>query len=831
MKAPIEDARFTPDEVTLRDNLYDAKESYLDIKESLTESLIETNPELGKASNDVTLMRELEAIPEFQQARLAMENAQRILDEHLGAKPGSVESSVAQVLTEQPKVPESRKIGDTLNDVLTIAKETIKGERGELGNRELSPEAKASWERLKQDAQRLGRSIEDHLKALKFPDRVIMEMTGKVPSAGGTIVKSQADIQKAIDPNNLNADKSYVHTTKTGEKVLVEYPKVDIQTATDLYRTPEVGRGILTNTIYFFDKLGGPWKQLYDNYNAAKTQELRNVKAAEKEIVRLRKQYSNQELRDAYIYSVARRVGGIERLKASGIEVPEMVTKKVADLSHSFDPIFASLFDRLNEMRVRNGLKPVEKVKNYITFFGDVNKISEKLGADAWVMPDLMQAINERVADTSFDFAKKTDRKGAGIDAEMDILKAYHKYVKTAERHINIQPIVSKGKTYLQDWKFDTRTGAPTDGVWSVERTAPKTAEALSQWLNTIGRGSKERLILSKEHASLLGKAQRNLSGAYVGANINTILSQASSLMMLPVAIGIQNVPRGLGILKPKNFELASKLSNVLDMRSFRSEINNYAENVAEMGRTEGTLKAIREGVMVPAGLLDQSMATFSWWASYKTALSSGLTKEKAARFADDVTVKTQGSGDIGHVAPIQTSVEGSALTMLQTYKIAFGNFLYHEILANPKISKVEVIKRSAVAFGSMMAMNMAYNALGLKSPNPEPEWDYKKFTEAGFSTPASVGLAATKFAGETLLGNQGNAGYKSPILDIGGQLLKVPTSPETLPSTLANAATAGVGVATGLPTMALKRLATKEGTARFFTSQPEEREGKITPF
>ena len=150
VKAPVEDARFNADEVTLRDNLYDAKESYLDLKESLTESLIEANPELGKASNDATLMKELEAIPEFQQARLSMENAQRLLDEHLGAKPGSVESSVAQVLVEQPKVVEGRKLGDTVKDVLTIAKETIKGERGELGNKALSPEAKASWERLNQ---------------------------------------------------------------------------------------------------------------------------------------------------------------------------------------------------------------------------------------------------------------------------------------------------------------------------------------------------------------------------------------------------------------------------------------------------------------------------------------------------------------------------------------------------------------------------------------------------------------------------------------------------------------------------------------------------------
>ena len=387
------------------------------------------------------------------------------------------------------------------------------------------------------------------------------------------------------------------------------------------------------------------------------------------------------------------------------------------------------------------------------------------------------------------------------------------------------------GKTYLQDWKFDTRTGAPTTGIWSVEKTAPKAAAGIGEWLNTIGKGSKERLIVSRETAQRIGRAQQNLSGAYVGGNINTFLSQPSSLVLLPAAIGIQNVPRGLGILKPHNMEIAKNLSNVLDIRSFRSELANYAENIVERGKVDGTLKAIRDTVTTPMGLLDQATAAYVWWASYKAGLSRGLPKEKAAIFADDVTTKTQGSGDIGHVSKLQTSVEGSALMMLQTYKVAFGNFLYHEILKNPDKSVASVVNKSVVTFGSLAAINMIYNSLGLKAPTPEPEWKYAESREAGFSELESASLASVDFLKQTLLGGGDRAGFQSPMLSFPAQLLATPATPEGVQSALINTGALATGIATGLPTMAAKRLLTKEGASRLVTLQPESREGKASPF
>lgn len=830
VKVPEADSRFAPQEVSLRDNLFDKTDSYEELRDSLKESLIESNPELAKPERLPELLKELERVPEYQKARLDMEQAQSLLDQHLGVKPGTPEAVIAEVVTKQPLAPESRTFSSVVEDVKTLAKDVISGERGEIGKREMSPEAKASLDRLKRDAERLGRNLSDHLKELKFPEETIKELTGKMPSAGGTRVKSTEDIKRVIDPDNLNADKSYVHTMKNGDKVVVDFTKVSVAKATEIYNTPNVGKSFITNPVYMFQKLGGPWKELYDNYNAARTQEVRNIKAVEAEIVKMRKDYSLEETKQAYVYAVAKRAGGVEWLQNSGIPVPEMVPKRVAELANSLEPKFKDYLDRLNEMRVKNGLKPVEGVKNYITFFSDIRKLGDKLGTDVWVAPDLMGVLKENLQDTSFKFAKSAGKAGK-LDIDMDIVQAYHRYAKIAEHHINIQPIVSLGRTYLQDWKFDTRTGAPTTGFWSVEKTAPKAAAGIGEWLNAIGKGSKERLIVSMETAQRIGRAQQNLSGAYVGGNINTFLSQPSSLVLLPAAIGIQNVPRGLGILKPHNMEIAKNLSNVLDIRSFRSELANYAENIVERGKVDGTLKAIRDTVTTPMGLLDQATAAYVWWASYKTGLSRGLLKEKAAIFADDVTTKTQGSGDIGHVSKLQTSVEGSALMMLQTYKVAFGNFLYHEILKNPDKSVASVVNKSVVTFGSLAAINMIYNSLGLKAPTPEPEWKYAESREAGFSELESAGLASVDFLKQTLLGGGDRSGFQSPMLSFPAQLLATPATPEGVQSALINTGALATGIATGLPTMAAKRLLTKEGAARLVTLQPENREGKASPF
>lgn len=801
------DSRFGGNEVKLRDTLAEHEEALFDAKDSVKERILAENPEWANPENAPRLMEAVNNDPAVVEHSSQAQAARMALDEHLGVKPGSPESEVAALLAKQPVVPEGRGLAPILGDIKTLALDPLFGERGAVGEVKLSPKAEAAYERLKADAEKLGRSIEDHLKALDMPDEVIRNLTGKAPSMGGR--KVDEEFIKNIDPDNVNAEKGVIHTTKAGEKVWIAAPKVSVQELNGAFNTRDMKRGVssmLKTPVYGFEYLGGVWQDLFHNYNKANTAKIRNIKAMEDYLGEFKKDLTHKQDQLVYQIAVARRGGGIERLTKSGVEIPKEVPKRLMDKAVELESHYKGLFDRLNEMRVNNGMKPVEGVKNYITFFGDSTLASEAAGFDVWGSPDMFEMVNKAINDTSFRFAKKATR--GNIDPDMTATQALRIYNRTAEHHINIQPVVSKAKALLGGWSIDPQTGAKiVGGGWRVEQTAPGAAAFLNNWVKTISRGRRAPAFdfISQDMARKMGEYQSNLSGSMVAGNVNTVATQFSSLATVPAMVGATGVVKGLGIMNPRNMKIAESLSKVLDARSLDAEIKGLSARMDAEGPVKGGLRYAKDKLMIPASLLDHGMSYYTWWAGFKEAQGKGMSLEKAARRADEVVLKTQGSGDIGHIAPIQTTTEGAFVTMLSTYKIAFGNFVWHEMLKNPDRPTFAKLKTAIITGATMTALNEVYKAMGMATPGPDPVRAYNDARDKGFDPFLSGAEAAKHFIGETVAGSQ-ERGISLPATSVVNSLIMASGGPEALPGEALNAAGVVAG-AMGVPGItAIKR-------------------------
>ncbi|MFA5132931.1 MAG: hypothetical protein WC444_06420 [Candidatus Paceibacterota bacterium] len=428
---------------------------------------------------------------------------------------------------------------------------------------------------------------------------------------------------------------------------------------------------------------------------------------------------------------------GLERLKAMGItEVP-----KLSDSEMQVYKLMREKLDefylRLNAARVASGHAPFPKVENYFTFMHDFSKL-ENLGMNP--MTQGLDTLERFIHPTATPFKYAKHRGKELLPLELDAFTIMEKYLPQAVKHIHMSPRIAKIRE-LSGIFQDAATG----DKWQLSQTHPNFYKYVNDWLTYQTGIQQGTVLLHGNVARAIMALNRNMTFALLSYNLRTMLIQFSALRNTIPEIGVKHTFQGVrdlieSIGNRRLWREPFGRSNVLLGRAYDVSMQQ-AFDAIRGGRIGQTKQVIGKAGMKPIQWLDIATAWTTWRGAYRKGMADGLSKSKAANYADDVVVKTQASGAPSDIAKIQRSQEGRMLTLLQTFVINDWNFFIRDVLGmgNPRINSKERFEKLGKYIVSTTLINMLYeDFMGMNSPFPTPLRAAAEALEEGESLPSA---------------------------------------------------------------------------------------------
>ena len=318
------------------------------------------------------------------------------------------------------------------------------------------------------------------------------------------------------------------------------------------------------------------------------------------------------------------------------------------------------------------------------------------------------------------------------------------RYLTNGFKYINLTPAISNLQNLMGTYtikpgeSFKSGDGRVYSGAYDFGNENPVVHDYIKNWIAMISHGRKAGDI-----ALAFSPWLRRIASSYIALNPTTLLNQPAAWANVVTIVGPKHMSVGIAkafreaykdaddgmfqltfknlvhLRDEKILRGARRKSVVLPTRSFTAEENKFtSENPSKFFRPADTV-ADWGGNLI--GMVDEYTAIAAWEAfaekyqyDYKRKNGSlvGMKEQDLADYADDWTLRTQASGAIEDLAPIQYHTVGRAFTMLQTYAINLGGFVVQDVLELHK-GKQSLLKKTVMRRAlALLLVNETFGAL-----------------------------------------------------------------------------------------------------------------------
>ena len=649
------------------------------------------------------------------------------------------------------------KVGDLIDTIMApLRNETgsIRVPFGEKFQQKLNPELRDSIRELGKKAEADGKSMKDYLIS-RGVDSSTIRATLKLHQ----MAKEERPMKAGLEtPKALNGDFEFFKL-KDGEqqvnlgKDANQKIKVSSSDAEVIMSSPQ-GRKGLTNFFkpseFMFDRYP-KLRNLLDQSREIEATITNELKTEAKHVEGIEKIYPKKKLREeAGAWWMKQQAFGNDALKKMGIKAKDFV--EYEGLKTELQPLFKDLFDRINEQRVKLGKRKIAETKDYLTFFEresfftDAKNLIKGKATDVErtnLILDDLATINQRQAAPIKDSVAfhHLGRRGLdkGIKLDLDPLSIYSRYLNESLRHIHMSPLNAFVKELLTSKLLDVETGKSV----RFKNVNPSAAAEIGSWNNKLA--GLPNLQLPRTFERLAQRGMNNLTTAQLFGNLRTAVVQSVALFPTAVKFGYTNTAKGIADMAIKRSNAPIKESTSLQNAVMDAAVNDMARVIAgtKMQKIESGAKNLAAKPMVWIDYLAREATFRTAWNNLEGKVKRGeMTKREAIRIADSEVVRTQGSGAVTELSPIQRNVIGKMATLWQTFTINHINFIAKDVLgindpkANPKQTATRVIRY----VGGMLAINALFEHVGgIQSPMPAPVQTLVRGLNEGDRTSAVV--------------------------------------------------------------------------------------------
>jgi len=675
-------------------------------------------------------------------------------------------------------------IGDSLkrlNDIL--------GEKGNISLEVLPADKVKSIKRLRDKARKSGKSLVDYLvdKGMTLVDaESISNLANQIKDPireGKTSIKdyqSSATVESLSTGRILNGKKKRaVKVTRGGVEYTVKPLDVYEGWVRAMLKSNQPGKKLLGKlgeafdpSAHVWDEIGGDFRELnYRDYKSRKKHARNMIKEERKELKALRKGVSRKERNNVMAYAIAQQKKGVEILNKMGItKIPTELSPKERVVYNALQSKFRDKWHYVNDGRVDIGKYPMRSIPNYFTFAQQISW-AEKFGIKSNLGVEHHGILHERAqaSDIKFRYAKARTKLGLP-KIEMDPFRVYDRYMVDAINSTEISPVIAR-----IDALRGTLIHPDTGKSFRLGRTMPRTDKFIQGWSNAIA-GLKQ-FKLPKLVESGMRELNNNLTYAVLSGNARSAAIQVTALKNTVVEIGATAAVDGVVSIAshPIKWHRKAFKGNAIPERF---DTSGYDANIVEaLRRTKGKVGAAKRGVaqaaLYPLKLTDLETAIMSWVGAYKQGRKLGMSDKLSMNYADDIVIKTQASGDIGDISPIQRSQAGRFVTLFQTFTINDFRFLTKDVLGigNKKINNKTAVMKLSKFIAATTAFNVLMeDVIGINSPLPTPVRAVRKGIEGEESLPEISARVAMEFI--ELIPGLSSARYGGTPLGAGTQLI-----------------------------------------------------------
>lgn len=602
-----------------------------------------------------------------------------------------------------------------------------------------TPAFRENVRRFGELAEKSGKSMVDFLKdndfskkeidkMVKVAEAVKLESPFKAPKSDVVIPEGKDPLRIQQNEVNINTGPKANPKMPIGDKFFEGIRKIKE------INLPPILQAI-TPTIHFIKDTKSP--ELLDLWHKTKAIEgnrLKDVKILKDTTGALREQYPKRKLREeAFIKIMSQDKLGREALTMLDIK-PIDGPIKYEGLVSELNVQFKDLFNQLNTMRESIGKAKIAERQSYLPMIAQENFYSQikqlfkgqegEFNHPNMVL-DSVQAINARHAPQAVEATalRHLKRRGLrkGVKLETDPLKLLAQYGSTAYKHIHYSPF-NMFINQLTTGKFKVKNSKGIEYDWTMANQKPELHEFLSRWSNALA--GKPNVMHGPALRFLEQGAQKlssNLTAAVLGWSARTVLVQPTALLPTATEFGITPTVKGLmrTALRSKKDPInrSQELSNRLADASMVRDITNQLQNPLMRAVSLPGEKALSAMKFV-----DGVVAEATWRTAFNA--NKHLGENTAIRLADEAVVRSQGSGFVGDLSPIQMNALGKAVTLWQTFTINNMNWLGREVLniKNPERNPAETARRvMTYVIGTALINTLFEDELGIQSPQPAP--------------------------------------------------------------------------------------------------------------
>jgi SOS response regulatory protein OraA/RecX len=451
----------------------------------------------------------------------------------------------------------------------------------------------------------------------------------------------------------------------------------------------------------------------------------------------MEKKLSGKQKRLLGMFSNANQPGGEFLLADYGLPADFLSTfprqhPKLMEHYNRLQAEYKEFYGRVNQARENAGQTKFPAVKNYASWFNDMDWLRREHGIG---MLDDYKSIQTKLKDRNRDLQHRHAmfrKKDMPRKLELNPFKVYRMYTRNALTTIHKAEPLALMKELLRS-------------KYGLYEAAPHTYSFLSQWRDTQVGGIHPWSIMHPNAYKVAMTARNNVVSGILSFATRSAIIQPTALVNTFTEVGWHTIP---GILKatPRELKRAYRESDVLETRSFDVSAYESTQKSGVLGKLGEAQRKANVVGLYPLEKLDQLAAGITWLAAESKAKAKGIENPK--QYADRITIKTQASGALPDRAPIQRHVLGQLLTSLQTFVMNNWGWLTRDVIGVGKLNRnnpehVAKIVRYMVATAMV---NYVYEELiGINSPLGTPVKSAMEVKENGGSDIQAAVAAATE--------------------------------------------------------------------------------------
>lgn len=403
--------------------------------------------------------------------------------------------------------------------------------------------------------------------------------------------------------------------------------------------------------------------------------------------------------------------------------------QKIVRATGEFRKIYDGLIEMANETLVRNGYKPIGKLKDYFPHFQGEDPIMKALGIkiDVQDLPTDINGLTAQFRPGKNWFGHFLHRTGE--KTTLDAVEGFDRYVEGISKVIHHTDDIQRLRAFnraIRTKYSSEEIQKQIQSIWDNNTLSKAQKEALTEELAGSGTHLSNAVADLTEYTNVLA-GKKDIADRSVESLFKRSIYNASNFLINRIGKGMVAINPGTwltqfipitqvaAVTSKKNLKRAldDTMKNLVNNDGFHDRSVFMTNRIGSEALSKSTVDKVGDALSSPMKWIDRFSANVVTRSRYLDGIDKGMSPEKAMEYADDWAAKIMGDRSAG-AQPTLYNQRNPITRMLVQFQLEVNNQLKvitkdipREYQNNPNAKKM-----IASAVGQLALYGFLYNQI-----------------------------------------------------------------------------------------------------------------------